>query len=216
MALVHQAKVIGSISQSSDQYIHSEKLHSFIQQVLHDAGLKPNELQAIAVGKGPGSYTGLRIGVSAAKGLCFSLNIPLLSADGMQILVRQFLQRGKLGVNDLIFPMIDARRMEVYYSVHNHEGMRLQDIKAAVVEDDFYAAWPGKTLHFIGDGAAKLSELFAPVERVHIHEQHFPEASYLAQLAEEKLQAHTVEDVAYFEPFYLKNFKAIKPKNPFA
>lgn len=215
MALVHQGKILASISQASDQYIHSEKLHSFIQQALQEAGLKPKDLQAVAVGKGPGSYTGLRIGVSAAKGICFSLNIPLLSADGLKILVRQFLQNHTLGGNDLVLPMIDARRMEVYYSVHNHKGMRLQEIEAAVVDEDFCAKWPGKTLHFIGDGAEKLSGLFNKVERVNIHQYPFPEAAYLAQLAEEKLQEHAEEDVAYFEPFYLKNFKAIKPKNPF-
>lgn len=217
VAIINQNKVLASKSESADQYIHSEKLHLFIQEVLGSAGLKPKDLKAVAVGKGPGSYTGLRIGVSAAKGFCYSLNIPLLSADGPEILTQHFLNSNTaLDADDLLFPMIDARRMEVYCAAHNNLGERVQAISARVINEDFPDDFPGKTLHLFGDGADKLQSLFRGNDRVKIYEGHLPEAPALGALAEVKLKKEQLEDVAYFEPFYLKNFKAIKAKNPFA
>ncbi len=217
VALHAQGKVLAQQHLESDQYVHSEKLHIFIREVLDQAAVKPAELTAVAVGKGPGSYTGLRIGVSAAKGLCYALKIPLVSANGPEILMQQALYEAKLPASAQLFiPMIDARRNEVYQAVYNHKGL-VEEIKASVVAQDSFESYAERyqRVHLFGDGADKFTDWFAQDSLVKVHSGIRLNAWDLALVASQKLAQGQTEDVAYFEPFYLKDFIALKPKNPF-
>lgn len=211
VSLSENGEVLGLVEESSDQYIHSEKLHLFIREVLEKAGRQPSDLQAVAVDKGPGSYTGLRIGVSAAKGLCYSLNIPMMSFDSLEVLVSAFTRDNKTCKDDLIIPMLDARRMEVYCSVHDHSGKRLREIEARVIDAGSFDDLPAAKIHLIGDGAEKLKEVL-PQEHFLWHNLPYPSATAIAALSEDAFAQQKFEDVAYFEPFYLKDFVAGKPK----
>ncbi len=211
VALADGEKILASRQESSDQFIHSEKLHLFIEEVLATAGHSPQALKAVAVGKGPGSYTGLRIGVSAAKGLCYALGIPLIATDGLSILAREFVHRLNPAEGELILPMLDARRMEVYTAVFNHKAQRQTEIEAVVLEAGSFAELEAGVIHLIGDGAEKAKQLLTG-ERFRYHPMPFPSAQTLAVQAAAKYQRHEFEDVAYFEPFYLKDFIAGKAR----
>ena len=187
---------------NSKNYSHAEKLHVFMDQILEENGLTVEDLDAIAVSKGPGSYTGLRIGVSAAKGLCFSLNIPLISIPTLQLLAKKL-----EGENDLVIPMLDARRMEVYSAVFDSAGKQLRETRAEVLEEDSFEDYLEKKVHFIGNGVAKFEEICKSPNAV-FHKMEFPSAKEMAQIAEMKYKKSDIEDVAYFEPYYLKDFIA--------
>jgi tRNA threonylcarbamoyladenosine biosynthesis protein TsaB len=217
VALLHKGIILAEEFEVSDQYVHSEKLHLFIERVLAAAKIKPKDLSAVAVGKGPGSYTGLRIGVSAAKGLCYALNIPLLSANGPEILMQQApLNLAVLPEKQLFIPMIDARRQEVYCAVYQHQ-QKLKNIEALVVEAHSFEGYEKQyaQIHLFGDGADKFTTLFEKHSKITVHPNRQIHARHLALLAEKKLVAQETEDVAYFEPFYLKDFVALKPKRSF-
>lgn len=211
VAVAEGGKVLALIEESSDQYVHSEKLHLFIERCISEAGKQLSDLEAVAVGKGPGSYTGLRIGVSAAKGFCFALNIPLISTDGLSIMVRDFLQDNEVVEGEVMMPMIDARRMEVYSAEYDFSGKPLNDIEAIIVEEGTELAPQASKVHLFGDGSDKCKEVLS-TDRYVFHELTFPSAKALILIAEEKFAASDFEDVAYFEPFYLKDFIAGKPK----
>ncbi len=211
VALSRDGEVLASKEQSDDQYIHSEKLHLFIREVLDAAGFKAADLDAVAVGKGPGSYTGLRIGISAAKGLCYTLQIPLLAIDGLSILAQDFIQRHHPAEGELILPMLDARRMEVYTALYDYRGNRQGEIEARILDESSFAELSSTAIHLIGDGATKAKTVLTD-DRFQWHELPFPSAKTLARLVPAKLQNKEWEDVAYFEPFYLKDFVAGKPK----
>ncbi len=198
-------------------YVHSEKLTVFIQEVLQEAGLRASELDAVCVAKGPGSYTGLRIGVSAAKGLCYAVGIPLLAVDALQSLA----MFGAMSVSEeeraglsVIRPMTDARRMEVYTAPFDRDGKALAPIAAVVVEGQSFAEEleQGPVL-FVGDGAAKCRDTLVHPNAL-FRADILPSSRGMFLLAEEKWGAEDTEDVAYFEPFYLKDFVAGKPKSP--
>lgn len=188
---------------NNKKFSHAEKLHVFIDEVLNDLNLKPEDLDAIAVSKGPGSYTGLRIGVSAAKGLCFSLDIPLISIPTLDLLVR------KIEVSEAyIIPMIDARRMEVYSAVFDEKLHQVRETQAQVLEEGSFQKYLSeKEVHFIGNGVLKFEEICKHPNAV-FHKQKFPSVKEMAKMAESKYQKSDTEDVAYFEPYYLKDFIA--------
>ncbi len=211
VALGRGDEILAFREESSDQYIHSEKLHVFIEEVLKEAKVAYDDLRAIAVGMGPGSYTGLRIGVSAAKGFCFALGIPLISADGLQILTDDFIATHKVKRGEAIIPMLDARRMEVYCVVHDYKGERKKDIEAKVIDEDSFSKIKSSKIHLIGDGAEKCKEVLSD-ERFVFHELQYPSAKALNNIAQQHFAAKKFRDVAYFEPFYLKDFVAGKPK----
>ncbi|HIB36526.1 tRNA (adenosine(37)-N6)-threonylcarbamoyltransferase complex dimerization subunit type 1 TsaB [Mesonia sp.] len=183
-------------------YSHAEKLHVFIQEVLEEANIKFSHLDAVAVSKGPGSYTGLRIGVSAAKGLCFSLNIPLISISTLEALAHQVDAKQ----NEVIVPMLDARRMEVYTAVYSSEKVLISPIEAKVLEehsfDNYFSEF--NPVHFIGNGVKKFEEISSAKNAFFIDA--LPSAKEMAKLAEAKYEKSDTEDVAYFEPYYLKDF----------
>ncbi len=189
-------------------YSHAESLHVFIDDVIQSSNIKKSQLNAIAVSKGPGSYTGLRIGVSAAKGLAFALDIPLISVSTLKALAMQ--QTVESG---LIIPMLDARRQEVYSAVYDSRFNDVRDIKAEIISDDSFKTYldEGK-VYFIGSGVAKTKAMIQNHNAVFIDEK-LPSARQMSALAYAKYKISDIEDVAYFEPFYLKDFIAIKPKS---
>jgi len=189
---------------AGEGYAHAEKLHVFIEDVLKEAKLNYSDLNAIAVSMGPGSYTGLRIGVSAAKGLCYALNIPLIAIDTLELLAR------KITVNDgVIIPMIDARRMEAYTAIFDTDYNNIRETKAEVIGDNFFDDVAG-TIHLVGDGAAKYHEILPAGKFVYHENAVYPSAAEMAQLSFNKYKKSDTVDVAYFEPFYLKDFIAGK------
>jgi len=183
-------------------YPHSEQLHVFIKEVLEEASLSFTDLDAIAVSKGPGSYTGLRIGVSAAKGLCFSLDIPLISVPTLQSMAYQVnaLQE------EVIIPVLDARRMEVYSSVFNSDYNEVRETTAEVINENTFSEYvaPSK-VHLVGSGAEKCKEVLK-YANILFDASIVPSAKEMAQISFKKFREGSFEDVAYFEPYYLKDF----------
>lgn len=189
---------------AGEGYAHAEKLHVFIEEVLHKAGITFKDLTAVAVSMGPGSYTGLRIGVSAAKGLCYALNIPLLAIETLELLAR------KITVGEgIIIPMIDARRMEVYTVVFDKDYNKLRDTKAEIITPESFLETEG-IIHLVGDGAAKCREVLESARFVYHDEVLYPSSIEMAALSYDKHKKSDTVDVAYFEPFYLKDFIAGK------
>jgi len=187
---------------NSPDYSHAEALHPYIKEALERASLSFSDLGAVAVSKGPGSYTGLRIGVSAAKGLCFSLDLPLISVPTLEALARQIEPQA----GELIVPVLDARRMEVYSAVFDHRYGEVRETRAEVIgADSFedYRAFP--KVHFLGSGAQKIQETVAGGNFV-FHPGKFPSAAQMVPLAHQRFHASQFEDLAYFEPYYLKDF----------
>jgi tRNA threonylcarbamoyladenosine biosynthesis protein TsaB len=181
-------------------YSHAEKLHVFIEEILEETQLSFSDLSAVAVSQGPGSYTGLRIGVSAAKGLCYSLNIPLLAIDTLETLARQIsIETG------VIIPMIDARRMECYTALFDSNYTKIREIQSEIITENSFNEIQ-ETIHFVGDGAAKCKEILNSKKFNYYDTIEFPSASEMSQVAFAKYQISDTVDVAYFEPFYLKDF----------
>ncbi|NMH23911.1 tRNA (adenosine(37)-N6)-threonylcarbamoyltransferase complex dimerization subunit type 1 TsaB [Flavobacterium solisilvae] len=184
-------------------YSHAEKLHVFIEEIVKEANVNFSEIKAVAVSKGPGSYTGLRIGVSAAKGLCYALQIPLISIDTMQVLAK------KANVDGLIVPMIDARRMEVYSAVFDKNLNKIKEVEAEVLTENSYQDFD-QTVYFVGDCQEKCQTVLVKDNFKFLPEIIFPSANEMSVLSFEKFQNNDFEDVAYFEPFYLKDFMLTK------
>ncbi|MCZ8331905.1 MAG: tRNA (adenosine(37)-N6)-threonylcarbamoyltransferase complex dimerization subunit type 1 TsaB [Flavobacterium sp.] len=184
-------------------YSHAEKLHVFIEEIVNEANLNFSEIKAVAVSKGPGSYTGLRIGVSAAKGLCYALQIPLISIDTMQVLAK------KAVVDGLIVPMIDARRMEVYSAIFDKNYNKIKDVEAEILTENSYQDFD-QTIYFVGDCQEKCKTVLVKDNFKFLPEIVFPSANEMSQLSFEKFQNNDFKDVAYFEPFYLKDFMLTK------
>lgn len=181
-------------------YSHAEQLHLFIADVLQEANISFADVNAIAVSKGPGSYTGLRIGVSAAKGLCYALGIPLISIDTLSVLAQQIDVE-----NGLIIPMIDARRMEVYTAVFKANKEKIKEVQAEILIEDSFSFY-NETIHFVGDSNEKAKTVLTQPNFVFHDTVIFPSAKAMSFLAYQKFTTNDFEDVAYFEPFYLKDF----------
>tara|TARA_R110002050_G_scaffold154363_1_gene282232 strand:- start:4676 stop:5359 length:684 start_codon:yes stop_codon:yes gene_type:complete len=192
-----------------EQFIHSEKLHVFIDEVLKSQNFAPKDLDAIAIGAGPGSYTGLRIGLSSAKGLAFALNLPLISANSLEILAHQLLKQDVLPTEAVLHPMIDARRMEVYTASYSTKLAELRKVEAQIITEDIYN--DGRPRYFFGDGASKFESVFQG-KNCFFPKLYYPSASALGEIAFRKYAVKIFEDLAYFEPLYVKNFQAGKPK----
>lgn len=181
-------------------YSHAEKLHVFIEEILKETTVGVKDLRAIAVSKGPGSYTGLRIGVSTAKGLCYALGIPLISVDTLQVLAK------KVEVESgLIIPMIDARRMEVYSAVFDTAHAKIMEVQAEILTEESYADMT-EAVYFVGDCQEKCKTVLTKDNFHFLPEIVFPSAKEMSRLSYEKFTKNEFEDVAYFEPFYLKDF----------
>jgi tRNA threonylcarbamoyladenosine biosynthesis protein TsaB len=198
-------ELLGVKEVNSKNFSHSEQLHAFIKELLKDTTLSLRKLDAISVSKGPGSYTGLRIGVSAAKGLAYALDLPLISVSTLLCLAKQVqISEG------LIVPMLDARRMEVYSEVFDANFSSVRTIKAEVLdENSFLKELEQGKVHFIGSGVDKFEAICHHPNAI-FYKEKLPSAKEQYLIAQRKFEDHIFEDVAYFEPFYLKDFVANK------
>lgn len=181
-------------------FSHAEKLHLFIEDVIQEAGISWSQLSAIAVSQGPGSYTGLRIGVSAAKGLSYALQIPLISVDTLASLAHQVTQN-----DGVIVPMIDARRMEVYSSIFDSNKKKIRAIQAEIITEESFATI-SDTVYFVGDSNEKVKTVLTKSNFVFLDAIQYPSAKEMSAISYQKFEEKNFEDVAYFEPFYLKDF----------
>ena len=188
---------------NSENYSHAEKLHVFIEEVMNEAALKMQDLEAIAVSKGPGSYTGLRIGVSAAKGLCYALGVPLVSVSTLKSMASQL---KSVDEDVLVIPVLDARRMEVYSAVFDNHLNQVRETKAEIIDEQSFEEYIGSTsVHFLGSGAEKIKGIFNS-DNLTFHLDVVPSAKEMALISFDKFKNKDFEDVAYFEPYYLKDF----------
>jgi tRNA threonylcarbamoyladenosine biosynthesis protein TsaB len=200
-----------------ENFSHATNLTVLIEKLMAQCQLNFNQLSAIAVSCGPGSYTGLRIGVSTAKGLCYALGIPLIAINSLKILCAGAQQHLALhnqsGINVLFCPMIDARRMEVYTSVFDAQMKELEEVSAKIITESSFGTWLNQsTVYFFGDGAAKCQQTICHPNALFLTDI-FPLAKNMCLLSQSAFGAKQFEDVAYFEPFYLKDFVATAPKN---
>ncbi|WP_432672736.1 tRNA (adenosine(37)-N6)-threonylcarbamoyltransferase complex dimerization subunit type 1 TsaB [Flavobacterium sp. SM2513] len=191
---------------AEEGYSHAEKLHVFIEELVSESEITFNELNAIAVSQGPGSYTGLRIGVSSAKGLCYALNIPLIAIDTLQSLAAQ------ITISDgVIIPMIDARRMEVFSATYDKDLNTIQKVAAEIIDGESYQNRE-EQIHFLGDGASKCKEFLNKNNFTFHDEIRYPSSKEMSFLSFEKYKKSDTVDVAYFEPLYVKDFMITKKK----
>ena len=205
-----------SLRESDEGRDHAKRVGVFVDELLRETGVLPDELDAVAVGMGPGSYTGLRIGVSFAKGLCYGLNIPLIAVGSLDALAEVAIEDNEAGILDVdnwdeavLCPMVDARRMEVYTRLFDAIGKPLSEVSAEVVTEDTFAdVRREKQLIIFGNGAAKCREVMPDATYISIT----PSARGLARLAQQRHTAGQTEDIAYFEPFYLKDLIVIPSK----
>lgn len=191
--------------ESTDNFTHNEKLHTFIEYTLEGAELKISDLNAVSISKGPGSYTGLRIGVAAAKGLCFALDIPLISINTLQVLI----ENQKYKNYDFIIPVIDARRMEIYTSIFDSKGVVLTDTFSHILNENSFGNYLKNKICFIGDAVSKVKQNFTnhhlSIENFTFIEE-FPSSKNMIEHIYRKFINQEYENLAYFEPFYLKEF----------
>lgn len=201
-----------AIRESNDSKSHASQLTIFINDLLNQAQIKPASLRAIAVSKGPGSYTGLRIGVSAAKGISFGSGVPLIGIETTYSMFWGFMAMENVSDDKLYCPMLDARRMEVYYTVYDSKGNLVKETSAEIMnEDSFSTFYPDKEIVLFGEGAAKLKSTIRR-NNIIFDDTFKISASHLCIPAGQALKNKLFEDIAYFEPLYLKDFLATKQK----
>ena len=192
----------------SDNYKQSESLHTFVEWALEGAEISLKDLDAVSLGKGPGSYTGLRIGAASAKGFCYGLKIPLIAINSLETMIEPFLNQNF----DYIIPLIDARRMEVYTAIFDgNSGKMISETEAKILDETSFQEFADKKIIFVGDGATKAKEILQ-LSQAEFNDKIYPSAKYLIKKAVEKFNKNEFEDVAYFEPFYLKDFHGVKKK----
>lgn len=202
--------IIESKRELNDGYTHAENLGRFIEECLSDLNLSIADLSAIAVGAGPGSYTGLRIGVSTAKGLAYGQHIPLISVNTMDTIaglpeIKEF--------DGLVVPMLDARRLEVYTATYNTLRKVIEPTRALILtEESFSEQLSEEKIAFVGDGAAKFEALIKEHSNASFFPALYPSVEGMNEIAVRKYQRREFEDVAYYEPFYLKDFVGTTPK----
>lgn len=210
VALVHNGEVLACEEDPKGQN-HSEKITLFIDSVMKKAGISYNQLDAVAVSMGPGSYTGLRIGVSTAKGICYAVSKPLIAMETLEAMA----YGGKVVIsserserrNLLLIPAIDARRMEVYAAIFDENVNKIKDTEAVIIDENSFADLKkDHHLYLFGDGADKCAEIFADDDKITVIKDFYCSAKYMNTIAQQKFNNSEFVDVAYFEPFYLKDF----------
>ena len=215
IGLFDHKHLVDAVDILDEKYVHSEKLHTEIEGLLKKNAKDISDLDAVAIGKGPGSYTGLRIGVSAAKGICFALNIPLVAIDSLKILAHS--QKASMRQGELILPMFDARRDEVFLQLFDKNFNSVWPTRSQILDESFYSELKAidKPIIICGDASIKAEELlgnFGPLDQLEFKHNEHPLASYMGEITQRYLQQNKVEDLAYFEPFYGKDFQAIPSK----
>lgn len=211
VALAESGKLL-TIKELDGDYSHAENLTLFIQDVIQQAARSFSDIDAIAVSKGPGSYTGLRIGVSVAKGLCYSLNKPLIAIDTLQHMALSVSLKKE---NNSVFycPMLDARRMEVYCAIYDASNQIARPTAAEIIDESSFGEFLNSgPIYFFGNGAEKCKDLLGNNSNALFVDNIIPSAANMVKLSEQAFVAENFEDVAYFEPFYLKDFIAGKKK----
>jgi universal bacterial protein YeaZ len=215
VALCDSAGVI-SLRESNESKSHASLLTVFIEEILREHGIRARDLDAVAVSKGPGSFTGLRIGVSVAKGIAYGASIPLIGIETTLsmfwgITISKYF-RSESDVNSLFCPMLDARRMEVYYAIYDSVGTKIKDISAEIITKDTFAYIPeSQKIIFFGDGAIKCREVINHKNALFASD-YLISASHMHNPVFQAVKNHRYEDVAYFEPLYLKDFITSKPR----
>lgn len=205
---ISKAGVTVALKEDNDKgYSHAERLHVYIDDVLKESNINMEDLEAIAVSKGPGSYTGLRIGVSAAKGFCFALDKPLISVATLDALSQKV-----KNYDGVIVAMLDARRMEVYSAIYDSNYNQIRETQAQILDEQSFSDYLEKgKVYFIGNGVEKTKTLINHPNACFVEDE-LPSANEMSQIAFGKYKKSDTEDVAYFEPYYLKDFVALKPK----
>ena len=214
VALAKDGNVL-SFKQVNERNIHAEIITIFINELVVSAGIRYNDLDAIAVSCGPGSYTGLRIGVSTAKGLCFALDKPLIAIETLEAMAYGMISTEEYLLNSdtLLCPMIDARRMEVFTAVFSADGERIRETSAEIInENSFSEMLENKKMLFFGDGAEKCRSVLNKHPNASFFSGFINSAVYLTHKAVEKFRNKEFENISYFEPYYLKDFIAGKKK----
>ncbi|KMQ69746.1 peptidase M22 [Chryseobacterium sp. FH2] len=208
VAISDNEKLLCLTEEVSENYKQSESLHTFVEWALEGAGISIKDIEAVSLGKGPGSYTGLRIGASSAKGFCYGLKVPLVAINSLESMAEPFLEQNY----DVIVPLIDARRMEVYTAVYDGKtGYELSSTEAKILDENSFEEFKGKKVIFVGDGAKKAKDILR-LPDADFNENIYPSAQYLIKKTLEKIDKKEFEDIAYFEPFYLKDFHGVKKK----
>lgn len=199
-------EVVSIRENNTPNYSHSEQLHVFIEECIEESRYEMSDLNAVAVSMGPGSYTGLRIGVSAAKGLCFALDIPLIAIATLKSLASQL----NVSLGEYIIPVLDARRMEVYSAVFDASINQIRETQAEIInKESFQEYLKGDKVNFIGSGADKIKGILPNLNAKFFIEA-VPSSKEMAKLTYEKYEKGEFEDIAYFEPYYLKDFMVTK------
>ena len=214
VAVSHDNKLLAS-KESDIKNSHSAVITLFIEEIIKEAGISIKSIDAVAVSKGPGSYTGLRIGMSTAKGLCFALDKPLITLNTLQTmahrLTQEYIKKNIHIKNHLFCPMLDARRMEVYYALFDLENKEIEPTAAEIITSNFLEKQlSNNKIIFFGDGAEKCKSIINHKNAIFIDDI-FPSAIGMVELAFKKFNENQFDDVAYSEPFYLKDFIAGKP-----
>lgn len=205
VALSYKGNCISKKVLLAEHFSHDEKLHVFIREVLQEASVGFSELDAVSISKGPGSYTGLRIGVAAAKGLCFALDLPLIGIHTLELMVQPFIGKAEYA---FFIPMLDARRMEVYTAVFDNSKTWIQETNALVLEaQSFYNLLGDSPCLVFGNGASKFKTLQPKINAHFTETVSYPSAEDMSRLAWLEFQKKNFEDLATFEPFYLKDFQ---------
>ncbi|WP_353147830.1 tRNA (adenosine(37)-N6)-threonylcarbamoyltransferase complex dimerization subunit type 1 TsaB [Chryseobacterium sp.] len=209
VAVSDDDKLLCICEEVSENYKQSESLHTYVEWALEGAGISLQEIEAVSLGKGPGSYTGLRIGAASAKGFCYGLKVPFIAVNSLESMIEPFLSRNY----DLIVPLIDARRMEVYTAIYDgHTGKEISETEARILDETSFEELKDKKVIFVGDGAKKAKEILN-LPLAEFKEDVYPSAQYLIRKTLEKIENSEFEDMAYFEPFYLKDFHGVKKKS---
>lgn len=211
IALSRNGMVLDQI-QHDEPNVHASHLTLFIQEIMVRNKLSLNDMDAIAVSMGPGSYTGLRIGVSTAKGLCYALDVPMIAINTLHSMYEGLEQINTQMPDTLFFPMIDARRMEVYTATFDHKGIEINSTRAEIIDEHAFDSYQNKEVVLFGSGALKFKELFAQREDIRIEEKFLHSAAHMSKLVWQKFVNREFEDLIYFEPYYLKEFVATTPK----
>jgi tRNA threonylcarbamoyladenosine biosynthesis protein TsaB len=212
VAISSQGKLL-ALEENHDGNAHASQLHNLVHKVLDSAGITLQDLDAVAVSKGPGSYTGLRVGVSTAKGYCYALGIPLIAINTLESLLRgQALGEREQTTTSLYVPMLDARRMEVYCAVFDSHANMIRQTEAKIIDETSFAGLlENNEVYFLGNGAAKCKSMIT-LPNAKFLDNVLCSAKGMVDAAFEAFQAKQFEDTAYFEPFYLKDFVGTTPK----
>ena len=205
VAISLNGKVLQLLETDDSNYEHTEKLFPFIKQVVENAEITLNDLSAVAISKGPGSYTGLRIASSAAKGICYGLNIPMIGVSTLESMANGM--RLNYENNQLFCPMLDARRMEVYTAVYDKDGSMKSPVEAIIIDEHFcFDFLKNHKIIFFGSGSEKAKEILKQNKNAIFYDGFKMSAKHMASLAQQSFDTNKFENLAYFEPDYLKEF----------